>query len=99
MAVVPMAMMHWAGCQKSKRKGRCRPDMDMIPWKPDMEKTVCLWCEQPSGRSSGCGRKTRRCPSKREAGETEPTKQDWHGNRKQLTNCLYPVPDQTVLQP
>jgi hypothetical protein len=26
-----MAMMHWAGCQKSKRTGRYRPSMVMMP--------------------------------------------------------------------
>ena len=77
-----------------------------------MKKTVCLWCHQPSGRSSGCGRKTGkipvqrtgtpdrkagRCPSKREAGEIGPTKQDRHGNRKQPADHLYPGPDQAVL--
>ena len=77
-----------------------------------MEKTVCLRCDQPSGRSGGCGRKTGkvsvqrtgtpgrkagRCPSKREAGETGSAKQDWHGNRKQPADHLYPGPDQTVL--
>ena len=26
-----MAMMHWAGFRKSKRTGRCRPGMGMMP--------------------------------------------------------------------
>ena len=33
-----MAMMHWAGCQKSKRTGRCRPGMGMIPLETGHEK-------------------------------------------------------------
>ena len=77
-----------------------------------MEEAVCLWCDQPSGRSGGCGRKTgkipvqrtgtpgrktRRCPPKRKTRKTGSTKQDWHGDRKQPADHLYPGSDQTVL--
>ena len=77
-----------------------------------MEEAVCLWCNQPSGRSSGCGRETGKVPVQRtgtpgrkagrhytkgKTGETGPAKQDRYGSWKQPADCLYSGSDQTVL--
>ena len=62
-----------------------------------LEEAVDAAGKIPVQRTGTPDRKAGRCPSKREAGEIGPTKQDRHGNRKQPADHLYPGPDQAVL--